>query len=150
MTMMEEMEALAAKDNFDVCLIDDDHIYQFTARKMLESTGLARQIYSFYDGEAAIRYLKNEENISQNKVPDVIFLDINMPIMDGWQFLEEYRTVAGKMPRQVTVYMVSSSVDIFDIQRAQQMSEVTDYLVKPMQREKYRQLIDGLKRLSAN
>jgi CheY-like chemotaxis protein len=150
MTMIDEMVALAAKENFDVCLIDDDHIYQFTARKMLESTGLARQIYSFYDGKAAIQYLQNEENISQNKVPDVIFLDINMPIMDGWQFLEAYKSLVGRFPRPVTVYMVSSSVDDYDIQRARQFEEVADYLIKPMQREKYRQLIDGLKRLSAN
>lgn len=150
MTMIDEMKALAAKEHFDVCLIDDDHIYQFTARKMLESTGLAKQIYSFYDGEAAIRYLKNEDNISQNKVPDVIFLDINMPVMDGWQFLEEYKSLVGRFPRPITVYMVSSSVDDYDIQRARQFREIADYFIKPMPREKYRQLIDGLKRLSAN
>jgi CheY-like chemotaxis protein len=127
-----------------VFLIDDDNIYQFTARKILESTGLAKQIQSFYNGSEAIKYLKEAENLSADELPDVIFLDINMPIMNGWEFLEEYRNLAGKFPKPVVVYVVSSSIDSYDIKKSRQYEAVTDYIVKPVTRIRYQELIENL------
>lgn len=127
-----------------VLLIDDDKIYQFTARKILESTGLTKRILSFYNGEEAINYLKNEA-MSDESTPDVIFLDINMPIMNGWEFLEEYKKLKGTFPKPIVVYMVSSSVDDSDIQRSKEYESVSDYIIKPIAREKYEQLITSLR-----
>lgn len=127
-----------------VFLIDDDNIYQFTARKILESTGLAKQIHSFYNGSDAIKHLKNIENLSGDDCPDVIFLDINMPIMNGWEFLEEYHGLCGRFPKPVVVYVVSSSIDSYDIKKSKQYQAVTDYIVKPVTRIKYQELIESL------
>lgn len=127
-----------------VFLIDDDNIYQFTARKILESTGLAKQIHSFYNGSDAIKYFQDTRNLAAESFPDVIFLDINMPIMNGWEFLEEYHNLYGNFPKPVTVYVVSSSIDSYDIKKSKQYKVVSDYIVKPVTRVKYQELIESL------
>lgn len=127
-----------------VFLIDDDNIYQFTARKILESTGLAKQIQSFYNGREAIKYLQNKDNCKPENLPDVIFLDINMPVMNGWEFLEEYHTFCGGFPKPIIVYVVSSSIDSYDIKKSKEYKVVTDYIVKPITRIKYQELIESL------
>jgi CheY-like chemotaxis protein len=127
-----------------VFLIDDDNIYQFTARRILESTGLAKEIVSFYNGKEAIRYLTDDRNRIAENFPDFIFLDINMPIMNGWEFLEEYHTLYGNFPKPVVVYVVSSSIDTHDMRKSRQYKGVTDYIVKPVTRVKYQQLIESL------
>lgn len=127
-----------------VCLIDDDNIYQYTARVILEATGLAKQIQSFYNGSEAIDYLTDPKNFVSDLLPDVIFLDINMPIMDGWEFLEEYNKFSAKLPKPITVYMVSSSVNSSDMQKSRSYKSVADYLVKPVNRSKYQELMESL------
>ena len=127
-----------------VCLIDDDNIYQFTARRILESTGLAGEIKSFYNGKEAITYFKDEHNIQPETLPDVIFLDINMPIMNGWEFLEEYKTVQQTFPKPIVVYVVSSSIDDNDMRKSREYKLVSDYIVKPVNRDTYRELIGNL------
>ena len=127
-----------------VFLIDDDNIYQFTARKILESTGLAKHIQSFYNGSEAIKYFKDSTNLDSENLPDVIFLDINMPVMNGWEFLEEYRNLVGSFPKPPVVYVVSSSIDSYDIKKSKQYEAVTDYIVKPVTRVKYQELIESL------
>jgi CheY-like chemotaxis protein len=127
-----------------ICLIDDDNIYQFTARTILESTGLAKEIQSFYNGSEAIQYLSKKENQQKETLPDVIFLDINMPIMNGWEFLDAYHTLQVELPKHITVYVVSSSIDDHDMQKSKGYLEVSDYIVKPVSRIKYKELIESL------
>lgn len=131
-------------DKHNVCLIDDDNIYHFTARKIIESTGLAKQIQSFYNGSEAIKYFRAEENLQTETLPDVIFLDINMPIMNGWEFLEEYQKIQNVLPKHIVVYVVSSSIDDYDMRKSQEYKEVSDYIIKPVNRVKYRELIECL------
>ncbi|BFG71149.1 response regulator [Sediminibacterium sp. KACHI17] len=127
-----------------VCLIDDDKIYQFTAKKMLEATGMAKDIRSFYDGSEAIAFFSGENSKNPENLPDVIFLDINMPIMNGWEFLEEYEKIRNHFPKSMALYVVSSSVDDADIRRSRQYNSVTDYIVKPITRMRYQELLEGI------
>jgi len=127
-----------------VCLIDDDNIYQYTARVILESTGLAKKIHSFYNGSEAITYFRDEKNLRPEILPDVIFVDINMPVMNGWEFLEEYQKLYATLPKPIVVYVVSSSVDSSDMQKSRSYKAVSDYLVKPVNRSKYQELMESL------
>ncbi len=127
-----------------VCLIDDDKIYQFTARKMLEATGMAKNIQSFYDGSEALAFFSGENSKDVANLPDVIFLDINMPVMNGWEFLDEYEKLCNGFPKNMLLYVVSSSVDDADIRRSHQYSSVTDYIVKPITRMRYQELLASL------
>ncbi|HVZ25556.1 MAG TPA: response regulator [Sediminibacterium sp.] len=127
-----------------VCLIDDDNIYQYTARVILESTGLTRHIHSFYNGREALNYLTEHCKDDAGIFPDVIFLDINMPVMNGWEFLEEYLKLHPSLPKPVVVYVVSSSVDTGDMRKSLSYEVVSDYLVKPVNRSKYQELMESL------
>jgi len=127
-----------------VCLIDDDKIYQFTAKKMLEATGMAKNIQSFYDGSEALAFFTGESSKDEANLPDVIFLDINMPVMNGWEFLEEYEKLNGRFQKNMLLYVVSSSVDDADIRRSRQYGTVTDYIVKPITRIRYQELLESI------
>ena len=114
---------------FIICLIDDDDIYQFTFTKGLKGSNVAKKILVFSDGEEAMDFMI--DNVANTEaLPDVIFLDINMPIMDGWQFLDEIVKIPTS--KKVTIYIVSSSIDPMDLKKAKQYSVVTNYLIKPM------------------
>ena len=113
------------------CIVDDDDIYQFTASLLLKKTDLVNKIIVFSNGLKAINFLKDEMGNKEN-IPDVLFLDINMPVMDGWEFLEEYLLIMPMMPKAVVIYMVSSSVDEKDILKAKSISALSGYLVKPI------------------
>lgn len=128
----------------NVCVIDDDNIYQYTAKVLLESTGLAKKITSFYNGRDAISFFQKPENQNTDELPDVIFLDINMPIMNGWEFLEEYNKLHTSFPKSILVYVVSSSVDSSDMQKSRSFEAVSDYLVKPVNRSKFLELMESL------
>ncbi len=125
---------------YNICLIDDDRIYQFTAKKIIESTGFTQGLLSFYNGQEAIEYFNNHAN-DLSKLPDIIFLDINMPIKDGWQFLEEFKQLIRSIGKHITIFMVSSSVDDYDIKKSKEYEVVTDYIIKPISKERFIQLI---------
>ncbi|KJD33623.1 transcriptional regulator [Tamlana nanhaiensis] len=119
--------------NLNICIVDDDEVYQFTVAKALETINFNKNILAFYDGEEAFNYLiENLDNSSQ--LPDVILLDINMPIMDGFQFMEEYVKIKPKVGKRITIYMVSSSVDPYDLEKAKSISDISDYIIKPIKR----------------
>ena len=125
-------------------MIDDDNIYQYTAKVLLESTGMTGQIYAFYNGLDALNFLIDNNHSNIELLPDIIFLDINMPVMNGWEFLEEYQKIYQTLAKSIVVYVVSSSVDTDDMLKSRSFSAVTDYLIKPVNRTKFMELIERL------
>ncbi len=117
-----------------VCIIDDDKIYRFTTEKYIQMLRLASRVITYGDGEEAIGFLKDHHQ-DPAKLPDIIFLDLNMPIMDGWDFIEEYVKLRPQLAKQIIVYMVSSSIDERDKYRAKQINEVSDFIIKPITEE---------------
>ena len=132
-----------------IYIIDDDDIYQFTAMRIIETHQLAKKTFVFSDGEMAIKYLINNVGNKDN-LPDIIFLDINMPIMDGWQFLEEYKLLKPKIEKKIQIYLVSSSLNKIDLNRAKDISEISDYIIKPVKSEKLIELIEDLEKKTGN
>ncbi|GER59868.1 response regulator [Patiriisocius marinus] len=119
------------KNFYNICVIDDDLIYQYTITKTIKLYDLAKNIMVFSDGEEALDFLIR--NIETNEtLPDIILLDINMPIMDGFQFMEEYVKIKPRVGKSILIYMVSSSVDSRDIERAKRISDISDYIIKPI------------------
>jgi CheY-like chemotaxis protein len=126
-----------------VLLIDDDQVYLFAATKTIEATGLAGIVEVCTNGLDALEYLKKIIDASA-KLPDVIFIDINMPVMDGWEFLEEYKTLANDIDSPIKIYILSSSVDKNDIMRSKEYNSVIDYVVKPVYKEKFSEILQAV------
>ena len=130
--------------SLNVCIVDDDDIYQFTMVRTMKSLNLTDNIMVFSDGEEALDFML--DNLHNDKeLPDVIFLDIDMPIMDGFQFMEEYVKIKPKLGKKITIYMISSSVDPVDIERAKKISEITDYIVKPITHDQLKLIVGKLR-----
>jgi len=121
-----------------VCVVDDDEIYVYGIKKLINLKQLCPNLIEFRNGKDAIEFLMNPENNDQ--LPDVIFLDITMPIMDGWDFMESYAKIKPQLGKKITVYMVSSSINDADIERAKTISDITDYVVKPVTYDKLLEL----------
>ena len=126
-----------------VLLIDDDQVYLFAATKTIEATGLAGNVEVCTNGLDSLEYLKNLIK-SSGKLPDVIFIDINMPIMDGWEFLEEYKILKQELNTSIKIYILSSSVDKNDIMRSKEYSSVIDYVIKPVYKEKFSEILQAV------
>ncbi|TGL60119.1 response regulator [Leptospira ognonensis] len=119
-----------------ICIIDDDTIYQFTFKKILSSTGLPLEIISFFNGQEALDFFRlNAEKGAL--LPDFIFLDINMPLKNGWQFLTDYAPLKEKLAKPSQIFLVSSSIDSEDLDRAAENPLLSGYISKPISKEKF-------------
>jgi CheY-like chemotaxis protein len=124
-------------------LVDDDDVFVFLTTRMLEKYKLVDLIKIFDNGYDALVFIKeNLDNI--DALPDIILLDLSMPIMDGWQFLEEYVKINPRIGKKITIYICSSSISPDDVIRAKSISAVTDFIIKPMTKER---LVEMLKNL---
>ena len=112
-------------------------------RTVIEKSQLVDRIKIFPNGKAAIDFLTSKHD-QPSELPEIILLDLNVPIMDGWGFLEEYLLLKPKIGKKILIYVVSSSIDPDDIEKARAISEVTDYVLKPVTQEKFINLIKTL------
>lgn len=112
-----------------ICIIDDDPIYTFAVQKLLKMNNFSSHQIVFKNGKEALEGLTTLQN-KNNQLPDVILLDINMPIMDGWEFLDAYKTKC--FNKNIPIFITSSSIDIIDVQKAKNNTMVTDYISKPL------------------
>ena len=126
-----------------VCIVDDDQIYQVTSKKMIERINATNNILIFSNGEEAFHFLLQTVS-DTDALPDIIFLDVNMPYMDGWQFLEAFETIKFRLPKKITIYVISSSVSETDIQRAKKIPTVKDYYIKPISMDQYSEMLVGV------
>lgn len=123
-------------------IVDDDKIFTYGFRKLTGMKGLFDEILDFSNGLEAINYLCDPQN-SQH-LPDVLFVDINMPVMDGWEFNDAFGEIKSRLPKQITIYNISSSVDLRDITRAKKNPLVADYLLKPLSETYLAQIFHAL------
>ena len=123
-----------------VCIIDDDPIYVFGTKKIMETTQFSNNFSVYKNGKQAIEYLI-PKMISGETLPDVILLDLNMPIMDGWQVLDEL--VKTSSHQKMNIFIASSSVDNTDLERAKSYDIVNRYIVKPFSIAKIKMLMDN-------
>ena len=87
-------------------------------------------VIEFSNGLDAINFFKAPH--ADEEIPELIFLDINMPVMNGWEFMEEFVKIRSTIQKKIDIYILSSSTDSIDIQKAKSNPEITDYIVKPL------------------
>ncbi len=121
------------------CIIDDDHIYVYGAKRALLKTNFCNEVVVYSSGLEALAQLKLMQE-THEKLPEIIFLDINMPILDGWQFLDEFLYLESS--KKPIIYIVTSSENPVDIEKADQYDMKKNYIVKPISVKKLTSLFD--------
>ncbi len=115
------------------CIIDDDSMYVNLVKKIIEAKNLCKNLMVFKNGKEALNYFEAIlTNLDKKSIPEIIFLDLNMPVMDGWEFLENFIGIKNKFRKIITLYIVSSSINPVDEERAKKINAVKDYLIKPI------------------
>jgi CheY-like chemotaxis protein len=125
-----------------VLVIDDDEPTNFFTHMILEESGCTNHIKIVQSGQEALDYLvksKGGDNPLLYPSPDLIFLDINMPAMDGWEFLDEYKKL--NADSRIIIVMLTTSLFPEDKLRAQGMPEISGFENKPLTEEKVASVI---------
>lgn len=119
-----------------VLLIDDDEPTNFLNQIIIESSGCAEEIKTAQSGREALDYLLQASSNQTFPCPDLIFLDINMPAMNGWEFLERYRQLDEYQKGKVMIVMLTTSLFPEDKQRSKEIPEISGFENKPLTQEK--------------
>jgi len=120
----------------DIILIDDSAFDLFIYEKLLIKSGIAKSVRTFNSAREALKYLIDEGHLLPHTV---ILLDLQMPDMNGFEFIEEFSRVSEILKNKIKIFMLSSTIDNGDIEKARESPDIIDLLSKPLE-------IDLLKR----
>ncbi|MES2590773.1 MAG: response regulator [Bacteroidota bacterium] len=123
--------------NKTICIIDDEEIIQFIVKTIIESLNSGINVMSYKNGEEALLALKQ---LSHDELPDIILLDINMPVMGGWQFLDEFVKIKADIDKKIAIYILSSSNAPGDKIRSKVYEDIAGYINKPIAADKLKQI----------
>ncbi len=112
-----------------ICIINDDDIFTFIIKKSIIKLAVCQNVITFPNGEEAINFFRNNSNY----LPEIILLDINMPVMDGWDFLDEFSTIENY--NKTNVYLISVHVSEEDKLKAKNHAGITGILNDPTDSE---------------
>ena len=127
-----------------VCLIEDDPAYLFLVKTLIRSAGGEVETIEFHNGRKAIDFMSQHITTQPEALPQVIFLDLNMPVMDGWQFLTEFEKMQPLLQKSIPVYILSSSISERDLNRARGNKLVAGFIEKPMEENRFLSIVESL------
>ena len=115
----------------NVCIIDDDHIFVYGVKRIMRELDFDDELSVYSNGQDALEGIS--KMLEEKKpLPAIIFLDLNMPIMNGWEFLDDYLKIKDEKTSQTAVYIMSSSVDPRDLVRIKSYKVIKNYILKPV------------------
>lgn len=127
-----------------VMLVDDNEIDNLINQKMIEASGICEHIFVHSGAKSAIEFLKNIEKLIKGNVnlylPELLFLDIDMPLMDGFQFLDEFEKLSDVIKNHCKIVMLTSSLNPQDMSKAKKNLNVLKYLNKPLTQDSIKKL----------
>lgn len=117
-----------------ILCIDDDAITLMLCKKVIIKSSFSHEIITAQNGEEALQYFKTLKEVqNQSKgLPQLIFLDLNMPVMGGWEFLDHFNTPEFAEFKTIKVVVLSSTIDPEDLEKSKQYPMVIDFLSKPI------------------
>ena len=113
------------------CIIDDDSIFIYGAKRIMKETDFCESIVVYNTGDDALLGIQETYQIT-HILPQVIFLDLNMPIISGWEFLDEFIKMYSDSLHTTDIYITSSSVDPRDIEKIKEYELIRNYILKPI------------------
>lgn len=125
-----------AKKYKTVMLVDDNEIDNLINQKMIEAYSFSEKILTHTGAKSALEYLKSIEIMAGDEVekflPEIIFLDIDMPLMDGFQFLEEYAILSKRTKDYIRIIMLTSSINPQDLSKSRKNDYIAQFFNKPL------------------
>jgi len=121
-----------------ILLIDDDSEDNFFHQMVIEEMNIVDHIEVALNGVEALNFLKKENHTH----PDIIFLDINMPKMNGWEFLEAYAKLNPDQKAKLLVVMLTTSINPLDKERAEQFPDIIGFNSKPLTKEMLNEILE--------
>lgn len=121
-----------------IMLIDDDADDNYFHKIVIDEMNVTEHVEIALDGLEALNYLKKDNQTP----PDLIFLDINMPKMNGWEFLEEHNKLSQEQKANIIVVMLTTSSNPEDKKRAEQYADATAFKSKPLTKEMLTEIIE--------
>jgi CheY-like chemotaxis protein len=131
----------------NVLLIDDSEIDTLVNRKVVERMGIASNIHVRNSAISAFDFLKSLSENDYSNLPELIFLDIRMPDIDGFGFLKLFEKLSDRVKQNCKIVMLSSSIDLEDYNKAMQCPYVIHFLNKPLSKETFAEIAVKLKKL---
>ena len=125
-----------------VWIIDDDDISKYVMKRNLKELGILNPV-EFPDSIEPLEIL-SENRTNVLALPDIIFLDLNMPILNGFQFLEELKTFNKEIDKKIHIFMLTSSMNDDDESYAKSVSEISEYFIKPIKLEQLAYAVENI------
>ena len=122
-----------------VLLVDDDEVSTLLHERLFRELGLAREIVSKSNGQEAFNFIKGNYN-SNSPLPSLVLADLSMPVMDGFEFIQRYKTMNFKFKNKPVIIFLTTSKNAIDLQRASE-NNIVDYINKPLTSDKVKELL---------
>lgn len=121
-----------------IAIVDDDPIYIQALKNLFITWKISNPVLFFPNGKEAIDFIRIKE---ASALPDILMLDLNMPVMNGWTFLENFAQIASQLKKDISIYLVSSSIWSEDSKRAEKDKLIKEFITKPIVEEKFREIL---------